>query len=138
VTVEGELRRRTTDGARILVIEDSDDLRHLMDLALRDAGYTVDCAALAEDGIRMLETNSYRLVLSDYSLPGHSGEWLLSQAIDRNLLRGAPALLITADPDAPGISDRVPVVAKPVNFDYLLPQIRTLLTSTGTSSPALS
>jgi DNA-binding response OmpR family regulator len=138
VTVEGELRRRTTDGARILVVEDNDDLRHLMDLALRDAGYTVDSTALAEDGIRMLETNRYRLVLSDYSLPGHSGEWLLSQAIDRNLLRGAPALLITADPDAPGIGDRVPVVAKPVNFDYLLPQIRTLLTSTATFGPALS
>lgn len=126
--MESDIRRRTTDGARILVVEDNDDLRNLLDMALKEAGYAVDCAALAEDGIKMLEVNTYCLVLSDYSLPGQSGEWLLSQAIDRNLLRGAHAMILTADPDAPGLTDRVPVVAKPVDFDRLLPQIRTLVT----------
>jgi DNA-binding NtrC family response regulator len=78
-----------TQGARVLIIEDSDDLRTLMQLALEDEGYVVDTACSAEDGIRLLEREAYRLVLSDYALPGHSGVWLLSEALERGLLRGA-------------------------------------------------
>src|SRR3954469_21323505 len=94
------------DRARILVVEDNEDFRLLLDLILQDAGYLVDCAASSEDAMILLQQFDYDLVLSDYSLPGHSGAWLVSQ------LR-TPSFIITGDPDAPGIPDHLTVVRKP-------------------------
>jgi DNA-binding response OmpR family regulator len=135
-------QRRRTDGARILVIDDSDDLRTLMEFALEQEGYVVDGARSAEDAIRLLERQTYSLVLSDYALPGQSGIWLLSEALERGLLRGAVTRLVTADPDAPRLASGVDVVRKPVDFEQFLPQVRAILadspaTSTGAraSSP---
>jgi DNA-binding response OmpR family regulator len=98
-----------------------------MEMVLRDEGYQVDSAASAEDGLRLLEHAAYRLVLSDYTLPGNSGLWLLSEADERNLLRGAATRLVTGDPDAPGLSERDDVVPKPVDFEAFLPQIRAVV-----------
>jgi CheY-like chemotaxis protein len=121
--------RRRTDGARILVIEDSDDLRALMEFTLEQEGYLVDAAPSAEEGLRFLERHTYRLVLSDYALPGQSGIWLLSEALERGLLRGAATRIVTADPDATGIGSRANVVPKPVDFERFLPQVRAILAS---------
>jgi DNA-binding NtrC family response regulator len=119
--------RRRTDGARILLVEDNEDFSLLMNLVLQEAGYAVDCATCAEDALRMMERQRYRLLLSDYSLPGYSGLWLLSQAFERQLMAPHSALIITGDPEAPGIGEAVPVVPKPLNFERLLPQIRKAL-----------
>ena len=121
-----ELRRRT-DGARILVVEDNEDFSLLMQLALRDAGYVVDCATCAEDALRMLESQRYQLLLSDYSLPGYSGLWLLRQTFEQGLMRPGMVLMITGDPEAPGVRDAAHVVPKPVNFDQFISHIRVVL-----------
>jgi CheY-like chemotaxis protein len=105
------------DGARILVVEDNEDFRVLLELILQDAGYVVDSAGSSEDAMSLLHQFDYDLVLSDYSLPGHSGAWLVSQ------LR-TPSFIITGDPDAPGIPDHLTVVRKPVDFDNLLTRVR--------------
>jgi CheY-like chemotaxis protein len=131
-------RRRRTDGARILVVEDHEDFRLLMELTLQDAGYVVDTAASSEDALRMLGTSRnqtpYALVLTDYSLPGHSGAWLLAQAAATYGSRGLPAMIVTGDPDAPGIPGDVAVVRKPVNVDLLLSQVRAIIGN----SPSMS
>jgi DNA-binding response OmpR family regulator len=119
--------KRRTDGARILLVEDSEDFCLLMDLTLREAGYRVDCATCAEDALRLMETRRYHLLLSDYSLPGYSGVWLLRQAFERHLLSPDAALMITGDPDAPGVRDAARVIPKPVDFDGFIPQIRAAL-----------
>jgi len=111
---EGE---RRMDGPRILVVEDNEDFRLLLELTLQDAGYVVDGAGSSEDAMSLLRQFDYDLVLSDYSLPGHSGAWLVSQ------LR-TPSFLITGDPDAPGIPGHLTVVRKPVDFDNLLTRVR--------------
>jgi hypothetical protein len=80
--------------------------------------------------MRLLETHAYLLVLSDYGLPGKSGVWLLSEAGERGLLRGAAARLVTAEPDAMDITPSFDVVPKPIDFEEFLPQIRAILTST--------
>ena len=128
----GELRRRRTDGARILLVEDNEDFALLMDLALREAGYVVDRASCAEDALRMMQTQRYRLLLSDYSLPGYSGLWLLTQSLQRNLIIPGNAVIVTGDPDAPGLDGRVRVIPKTVKFDQFLSKIRTLLERSST------
>jgi DNA-binding NtrC family response regulator len=120
-------RRHDHDPPRILVVEDSDDFRLLLETTLRDEGYIVDAVSCAEDGMRMLESRHYRLVLCDYSLPGHSGAWLLTRAQLRSAGEKIPAVLITGDPDAPGIPDDIDVVAKPVDFDRMLSDLQGIL-----------
>ena len=61
----------THPGSRILLVEDSDDLRGLMTLILEAEGYVVDSASTAEEGLHLLNARPYDLVLSDYALPGH-------------------------------------------------------------------
>jgi DNA-binding response OmpR family regulator len=128
-------RRRRTDGARILVVEDNEDFSLLMQLALQDAGYVVDCAACAEDALRMLQSQSYQLLISDYSLPGYSGLWLLHRAFEHRLMRPGRALMVTGDPEAPGVGDVAPVVPKPVNFDQFISRVRDVL-GRGHDTPA--
>ena len=125
-----DIRRRCTDGARVLVVEDNEDFRSLLEFILRDAGYVVDSAASSEQAAAMLEVQRYEFVLSDYSLPGQSGVWLVSQAAARNRPHGIPALIVTGDPDAPGIPDHLAVMPKPVDFDQLLSRVRAMVAST--------
>ena len=118
-------------GMRILVVEDNDDFRELMELTLRDEGYDVDTAPSAEDAVHLLNTRNYQLVLSDYSLPAHSGGWLLSQAAERWGGREVRFVIVTGDPDAPGIPHDAVVIRKPVDFDRLLPEVRRMLVAAG-------
>jgi CheY-like chemotaxis protein len=112
---------QTYPGSRILLVEDSDDLRSLMVLILESEGYSVDSAATAEEGLRLLNSGSYDLVLSDYALPGRTGAWMLREALARRLL--SQGILVTAHPN-PRDADGFPVIYKPLDFDAFLEQIR--------------
>ena len=116
-----------TDGCHILLVEDNDSLRSLMRLALESEGYSVDEAPTAEQGLRLLEDHRYDLVLTDYSLPGRTGAWLLQEAAARDLLRGAATLVVTAETSVPTIVGEPGVVAKPIDLDEFLPQVRAIL-----------
>ena len=132
-------RRRHTDGSRILLVEDNDELRRVMRLALEAEGYRVDGVASAEHGLRRMERERFDLLLTDYTLPGETGAWLLRKASERQLLPPGAALLVTSQPDAPEIDAHTEVIEKPVNFDEFLPQIRAILTQNvgrGVQQPA--
>jgi CheY-like chemotaxis protein len=116
-----------TPHARLLVVEDSPELAALMRLALETEGYAVDLSRTAEDGLHLLQSGRYDLVISDYMLPGRTGTWLMREALQRRLLHGAATLLVTAQPDAPDIAPGQSIVAKPFDFDQFLPQIRAIL-----------
>jgi DNA-binding response OmpR family regulator len=112
--------------SRILLVEDSDDLRALMVVVLESEGYKVDTARTAEDGLRLLRSGTYDLVLSDYALPGRTGTWLLREAIARQLLSRQHAIIVTAHPqvcDAEGFE----VIHKPLDFDSFLDRLRSHL-----------
>ena len=99
----------------------------MLQATLQHDGYLVDAVATAEVAIKLLETSAYLLVLSDYNLPGKSGVWLLSEARERGLLRGAAGRLVTAQPDASDITTQFEVFAKPIDFEQFLPQVRAIM-----------
>jgi DNA-binding response OmpR family regulator len=111
---------------RILLVEDSDDLRTLMVLVLESEGYHVDAVSTAQDGLTSLNHASYDLVLSDYALPGHSGAWLLREALERHLVEQHCAIIITAHPN-PADTGGFEVLRKPLDFESFLKHIRELL-----------
>lgn len=57
----------------ILVVEDEPKLRRLIELHLADEGYPVESVGDAEAGLKLLNKNSFGLILTDLRLPGKTG-----------------------------------------------------------------
>ena len=112
--------------ARILVVEDQDDLRQMLTMALEIEGYLVDAAANAREGLKRLGNARYNLVLSDYAMPGATGAWMLGEATRLGLLRGIPAVIVTAHPHVRDL-EGIPVISKPLELDRFLQQVRSIL-----------
>jgi DNA-binding NtrC family response regulator len=77
---------------RILVVEDEEKLRRVIELQLLSAGFDVDKAATAEDGLKVVDRAD--LVLTDLKLPRMDGLEFLA-AIRRQNTQ-TPVLLMTA------------------------------------------
>jgi DNA-binding response OmpR family regulator len=122
----GERLTQTGTRARILLVEDSDDLRALMVFILEAEGYLVESARTAEEGLRLLNTRRYDLVLSDYALPGRTGTWLLREAVNRHLLSSMHGVIVTAHPQVRD-ADGFEVIYKPLDFDAFLERVRCYL-----------
>jgi len=58
---------------KVLIIEDDQDIAHLVELHLRDAGYGVDIAYDGRAGLDQSLAQDYDLVILDLSLPGVEG-----------------------------------------------------------------
>ena len=116
-------------GIRVLVVEDEPVIADFVVRALREEGFTVEHAADGHDGRHRLSTESWDVVLLDWSLPGPDGLTLLKQF--RQSGGTAPVLLLTAR-DA--VSDRVrgldngaeDYLCKPFALDELLARVRSL------------
>jgi DNA-binding response OmpR family regulator len=121
--VEESSSERASFAPRILLVEDSDDLRAFMVLILEAEGYKIDSARTAEEALGLLDRNSYDLVLSDYALPGHTGAWLLREGVARHRITPTNGLIVTAHPHVRD-ADGFPVVYKPLDFDTFLERVR--------------
>lgn len=78
----------------ILVVEDRDSLRRMLDHALSGEGYSVDTSPSAEAGIEKIEQSDFDLVVTDLKLPGRSGIELLKAS--RELDPSVPVVVLTA------------------------------------------
>lgn len=116
----------TLHPARILVVEDQDDVRRMLVTALEIDGHHVDEADSALAGLRQLQQRRYNLVLSDYAMPGGTGTWMLHEANRLGLMSDTVALIITAHPDVRELAD-VEVISKPLDLDFFLEQVRKLV-----------
>jgi DNA-binding response OmpR family regulator len=114
---------------RVLVAEDDEGLRSVLERGLRENGYAVDTAGDGEQALRYLDTYEYEVAILDWRMPKLSG----LEVIRRLRLRGAalPVLMLTARDAA---SDRVAgldegaddYLVKPFDFSELLARVRAL------------
>ena len=58
---------------RILVVDDEQSIRTIVEYALRDAGFTVLTAARGDEALRTVEREQVDLVVLDLMLPGVDG-----------------------------------------------------------------
>ena len=80
--------------ATLLIIEDEERMRRLLELVLRQEGYELLLADSGEDGIRQLNNDSrIDLVVTDLQLGRTSGLDILEAA--KRVLPGVPVLIIT-------------------------------------------
>lgn len=73
----------TARPASILVIDDDDDVRSLLEEGLSIAGYEVRAAANGVEGLAMMGCSRPDLLLVDYLMPGHNGAEVVKQARER-------------------------------------------------------
>jgi DNA-binding response OmpR family regulator len=95
----------------ILVVEDNENARRLLDTILRSAGYEVTMAPDAEEGLRVLESDTpVDLILLDLFLPGADGVQFLRMRAEMQTDRQPPVIVVSATED----------------LDTLRPQLREL------------
>ncbi len=118
--------------ARILVVEDSATVRHLVETVLRGAGYSVETAVDGVDGLERVHRATFDLALVDFVMPRLNG-YQFAQA-----LRGIPGagdlLLVLMSARAEAIGARfaqqtgaVATLAKPFTPTALLDLVRITL-----------
>src|SRR4030095_1311489 len=78
---------------RILIVEDRDSLRRMLERALGQEGYEVAAAADGRAGIRLLGEQSFDFVLTDLKLPDVSGLEVLEAS--RAAQPRAPVVVLT-------------------------------------------
>jgi len=114
---------------RILIAEDDEGLRSVLERGLRESGYTVDATSDGLEALRYLETYEYEVAILDWRMPKLSGLEVIQRL--RNRGSALPVLMLTAR-DAAG--DRVAgldggaddYLIKPFDFSELLARVRAL------------
>ncbi len=83
------------DRARVLVVDDDEDVLDMVRLGIAKAGIRTDGATTAEEGLAKMEMNMYPVVVLDIHMPGMSGVEMLSALKQRNSL--VQVIMLTAD-----------------------------------------
>jgi two-component system NtrC family response regulator len=97
----------------ILLIDDDDSLRRVMEFSLAESGYRVQTAASGEDGLRLFEKDSYDAVITDITMPGMNGMEVLAKI--RHQDARMPVVIITAY----GTIESAVEAMKQGAFDYI-------------------
>ncbi len=105
--------------ARVLLIEDNEDIREGLSILLESEGYDIVAAGSAEDGLAILRKQAFDLVITDYMLPGESGGWMVEQARRESCLGEARVVMITAHPRVVPPAG-VRILHKPLDVDDFL------------------
>ncbi len=84
------------EAAVVLVIDDSLTTRMMERSILESAGYEVDLATSAEEGLDKAHARRYQLFLVDVEMPGMDGFSFVEQTRADPLLREVPAILVTS------------------------------------------
>ena len=69
---------------KIVLIDDEEDIREVMTLTLKDAGYRVETAPDGKTGIRLCEDFSPQIVITDIRMPGMDGLQVLETLKNSN------------------------------------------------------
>jgi two-component system chemotaxis sensor kinase CheA len=82
--------------AAVLVIDDSLTTRMMEQSILESAGYEVDLATSAEEGLEKAQRKRYQLFLVDVEMPGMDGFTFVARTRADPELREVPAILVTS------------------------------------------
>ncbi|NOR65655.1 MAG: response regulator [Candidatus Scalindua sp.] len=116
--------------AKVLIIDDEENIRFTFEDFFSDEGYEVATAEDYDDALKMIEVSDIDLILADINLKGKSGIDILKEVKTRKL--NCPVIMITAAPDLDTASDALRLgafdyVSKPVQLDSLMRIIKTAM-----------
>lgn len=79
---------------RILVVEDNDDLAHLLEIHLKDQSWIVDLCLDGKLGYKKAIGTHYHIIILDIMLPGMDGLEILKKLRQKNIL--TPVVMLTS------------------------------------------
>lgn len=79
---------------KILAIEDEKNMREILKILLEGEGYEVSCAANGVEGIALIESDIFDLIITDIKMPGADGFQVLKKA--QEVSQGTLVIIITA------------------------------------------
>jgi CheY-like chemotaxis protein len=118
---------------QILVIDDEDLIRELVQACLEDlGGWETLAAASGEDGLQLAQTKPFDAILLDMSMPGMDGFEVYERLQSNPKTQGIPVILLTAKVlpsdrdrfDKMGVSG---VISKPIEPITLTTEIAEIL-----------
>lgn len=117
------LKPSTSHVRHVLVIDDEPAVLRVIGLLLERHGFKVDSAVNGREGLKLIETNSYNVILSDIIMPELSGVDFLRELRRHDL--DVPVILMTAGPTLDSALDAIEYGAqqyllKPVEPDALV------------------
>ncbi len=111
--------------ARILVVDDDPEVRHVTASFLSGFGYDETEAGNGHAALDLLTRERFDLVVADLAMPGMSGVELASEVKAR--VPGMPVLILTGHAEAMQIPADLPVLAKPFRSADLATRVSALL-----------
>ena len=116
--------------ARILVIDDDENIRNTMNAILKDEGYIVDLAATGSEAIQKAKETAYNLALIDIRLPDMEGVELLK--LMKDTVPKIRKIMVTGYPSMQNAINALnknadAYLIKPVDVEKLLNTVREQL-----------
>ena len=117
--------------ATVMIVEDDEMIRELMDITLSQAGYGVTTAGSGASALDLLKRVRIDLILLDVHMPHMSGLEVLA-AMRRSGRSTPPVLMVTANRQAETVKESMRLgcagyVAKPFTPDGLLGRVAKAL-----------
>src|SRR2546422_11370305 len=108
---------------RVLVVEDDDDTRRLMEIELGEAGYDVIAALDGQHALRLVKTARPEVLLVDLGLPLMSGDEFVRRWRASADVKDATVVIVSGRDDATEVAESLGigrVIAKPFRIEDLL------------------
>jgi len=118
--------------ARILVVDDEEDILQLVEYNLQRNGFLTTCAATGEEALLAAKTEQPDLIILDLMLPGIDGLEVCSTLKNDPSTSSIPILMLTAKGEESDIVAGLELgaddyVTKPFNPTVLVARVRALL-----------
>ncbi|MGD9175955.1 MAG: response regulator, partial [Desulfobacterales bacterium] len=104
---------------RLLIIDDEENMRHMLSKVLTKAGYTIETASNGHEGLKMTDRNAYDFILCDIKMPNMSGMDFLKAARDK--IRSTTVIMMSAY----GTIDTAIAAMKLGAYDYISKPFKT-------------
>ncbi|WP_457555003.1 response regulator [Candidatus Pyrohabitans sp.] len=121
--------------ARILVVDDNEEIAHLVSIILGREGYDVEIALSGKECIEKLRTFSPDLILMDYFMPGDDGVVVAKHIRKESRFGRVPIILFTIMSFQEGLQEAVEeagavdYIQKPFDISTMLKKIKRALSA---------
>jgi DNA-binding NtrC family response regulator len=119
-----------SNSGRVLIIDDEAAIREPLQILLEEDGYEVVNAQDGEEGLSLLDTQAFDLILLDFQLPGRNGLEVLSEIRERDPEMAVIMLTAYATPEnavAAIQGGAVNFIAKPWTNEKLQADVRAAI-----------
>jgi CheY-like chemotaxis protein len=122
-------------GVHVLVVDDNDDARDILQRALRYAGSLVTAASSAREALASIAVAD--MIVTDMSMPGEDGLWLFAQA--EQTPRRVPVIVVSGFGDYYNLSGTkfARLLLKPIEPWRLCVEVRAAWTTPDRLHPSL-